>query len=92
MNRSIDWQVYIIECSDQSLYTGIACDIDQRFIKHASGAGAKYFRGRQPNSLIYFETGHTRSSASKREIAIKKMKRMQKLELISSDCNQLKTR
>jgi putative endonuclease len=83
------WSVYIIRCSDGSLYTGITNDVQRRFHDHARGLGAKYFRGRQPKELVYVETGHDRSSASKREIAIKKLPRPHKLRLLSSDLNRV---
>lgn len=89
----MNWQVYIILCSDNTLYTGITTDLQQRFGQHASGRGAKYFRGRQPVRVVYLESGHTRSSAAAREAAIKNLARVDKLGLISSemyggDCNQ----
>ncbi|MHB8120623.1 MAG: GIY-YIG nuclease family protein [Desulfuromonadaceae bacterium] len=84
----MNWQVYIILCSDNSLYTGITTDLQRRFCQHASGAGAKYFRGRQPLQVVYQEKGHTRNSASTREVAIKNMARAEKLALISSGKNE----
>ena len=83
----LNWQVYIILCSDDSLYTGISTDVERRFAEHASGRGARYFRGRQPLRVLYRETGHTRSSASAREVAIKSLSRAGKLNLISSGTN-----
>lgn len=77
----MNWQVYIILCSDDSLYTGITTDVQRRFIQHASGAGAKYFRGRRPLRVVYQEGGHTRVSASRREVAIKALARSEKLAL-----------
>jgi len=79
----MNWQVYIILCDDNSLYTGITTDIDRRFRQHAAGGGAKYFRGRQPLQVVYLETGHSRSSASAREAGIKAMHRADKLDLIA---------
>lgn len=79
----MNWHVYIILCSDDSLYTGITTNVDRRFIKHASGRGARYFRGRQPRQLVYQESGHTRSSAGKREAVIKGMTRAGKSALAS---------
>ena len=76
--------VYILRCKDGSLYTGITTDIQRRFQQHASGKGAKYFRGRQPLQVVYQESGHTRSSACKREVAIKNMARTEKLALVTS--------
>ena len=78
-----EWQVYIILCSDDTLYTGITTDIPRRFAQHAAGDGAKYFRGRQPVRIIYQEDGHTRSSASRRELEIKQLARADKLRLAS---------
>lgn len=79
----MNWQVYIIVCSDDSLYTGISTDCQRRFRQHAAGSGARYFRGRQPLRLVYLEGGHSRSSASRRECEIKAMSRADKLMLIS---------
>lgn len=77
-----DWSVYIIVCSDNSLYTGITKDVSRRFREHASGCGAKYFRGRLAKAVVYVEAGHDQGSAAKRELAIKSMTRHQKLRLI----------
>jgi len=85
----MNWQVYIILCTDNSLYTGITSDIERRLTQHAGSGGAKYFRGRQPERVVYLEEGHTRSTASKREAAIKKLKRVDKLRLITSQGNAL---
>ena len=79
----MNWQVYIILCSDDTLYTGITTDIQRRFTQHAAGRGAKYFRGRQPLEVVYQENGHTRSTASRRELEIKELARAEKLTLIS---------
>jgi putative endonuclease len=79
----MNWQVYIILCSDNTLYTGITTDIQRRFAQHASGRGARYFRGRQPLRVVYQEKGLTRSSASMREAAIKSLVRADKDRLIS---------
>lgn len=78
-----NWQVYIIESSDSKLYTGITIDIQQRWQTHSSGKGARFFRGRQPRRLCYLESHHSRSSASKREAAIKRLTRAEKLQLIA---------
>ncbi len=77
-----NWQVYIILCSDKTLYTGITTDVERRFAQHRDGTGAKYFRGRTPQKLVYLEPGHDRSRASQREAEIKKMTRSEKLQLI----------
>jgi len=83
------WYVYIILCTDNTLYTGITTDINKRWLKHCQQKGAKYFRGREPQNVVYIETGHTRSTASKREFVIKKMKRVDKIQLIRSESNDL---
>ena len=85
------WQVYILLCSDGSLYTGISTDVKRRFAQHADGSGAKYFRGRSPRRIVYLESGHDRSSASRREMAIKKMRLTDKRSLIASAENQLES-
>jgi putative endonuclease len=79
----MNWLVYIILCSDDTFYTGITTDLQRRFSQHASGQGAKYFRGRRPLEIVYREAGHTRSSAAKREREIKGMDRSVKLALIA---------
>jgi putative endonuclease len=73
----------MLKCSDNTLYTGITTDLDRRIDEHNnSPKGAKYTRIRRPVELIYSETKEDKSSASKREIEIKKLSRNQKLELI----------
>ena len=77
--------VYILECSDQTLYTGITTDVDKRLEEHnTSDKGAKYTKVRRPVRLLYCEDAPDRSSASKREYAIKKLTRREKLKLIGS--------
>ena len=85
----MDWQVYIIRCSDGSLYTGITNDIERRLSQHGGKLGAKYFRGRKPEALVYLEAGHSRSSASRREAEIKQLKRVDKIVLLQSAANDL---
>lgn len=77
------WCVYIIRCSDNTLYTGITTNIDRRFNQHVEGTGAKYFRGRQPLQVVYLEKSHTRSSATKREAEIKAISKADKILLAS---------
>lgn len=79
----MNWLVYMVLCSDDSLYTGITTDLQRRFEQHASGRGAKYFRGRRPLEVVYREECHTRSSAAKREREIKGLERSEKLALIA---------
>jgi len=76
--------VYILECSDKSLYTGITTNIEKRVSEHNnSNKGAKYTKARRPVKLVYSEPSKDRSSASKREYAIKKLTRVKKLQLIN---------
>lgn len=74
--------VYILRCSDDTLYTGYTVDIDNRIKVHNKGLGAKYTRGRIPVTLVYKEICKSKSEAMKREIAIKKLSRKEKLDLI----------
>jgi putative endonuclease len=75
--------VYILECSDKTLYTGITTDIQRRLKEHnGSQKGAKYTKLRRPVKLVYSEECLDRSSASKREYMIKKLSREKKLALI----------
>lgn len=86
MSESADnWSIYIIEASDASLYTGVTTDIERRFEEHLSGRrGARFFSGRVPLRVVYREHGHTRSSACRREAAIKKLSRRDKQSLIAA--------
>ncbi len=77
--------VYILKCNDDTLYTGIATDLNRRLDEHNnSDKGAKYTRVRRPVELVYSEASQDRSSASKREYEIKKFSRSKKLELINA--------
>ena len=80
------YYVYIVECADKTLYTGIATELERRVEEHNnSDKGAKYTRVRRPVKLVYSEEYPDRSTASKREYEIKKkMSRIQKLKLISA--------
>ena len=73
---------YIVECADGTFYTGWTMDPERRVSQHNKGIGAKYTSTRRPVQLVYLETQPNRASAMKRELAIKKMKRVQKVELI----------
>ncbi len=75
------WYVYIVECVDLTLYTGITTNIARRLKEHEAGKGAKYTKGRAPLKLIYQEECKDRSSASKRELEIKALSKEQKLLL-----------
>ena len=76
------WVVYILECRDGSLYTGITDNLDKRLKAHNSGRGAKYTRGRGPVELRYRESCADHGTALRREIEIKRLTRQQKWLLI----------
>ena len=78
------WTVYILRCRDGSLYTGITTDLPRRMAAHESGRGAAYTRGRRPLHLVYTERRRGRSSALRREAAIKRLPRHAKLALIQT--------
>lgn len=78
------WYLYILRCKDNTLYTGIAVDVQARLEMHRSGKGAKYTRGRGPLELVYTEECGSHSDALKREIAVKKLPRQDKEKLIES--------
>ena len=78
---------YIIRCADGTLYTGYTDDIVRREAVHNSGRGAKYTRSRLPVKMVYHESFATRSEAMKRECAIKRLSREQKLKLIADHSN-----
>ncbi|WP_434516639.1 GIY-YIG nuclease family protein [Dechloromonas sp. ARDL1] len=67
------WFLYIIECTDGSLYTGIAVDVEARYTAHCNGTGARYTRSHPPARLLGFEPHPDRSSASKAEYRIKRL-------------------
>ena len=77
------WTVYILECVDKTLYTGITNDLGRRMAKHEAGKGARYTKGRGPFRLVYQETCTGRAEASRRETAIKLLSRAKKLRLLS---------
>lgn len=76
------WYLYILQCGDGSLYTGITTDVEKRLEAHRSGKGAKYTRGRSPLELKYREACGTHSDALKRELEVKRLSREEKLALI----------
>ena len=82
------WYLYILQCGDGTLYTGITDDVSRRFSAHCSGKGAKYTRGRSPLTLVYQECLADRSAASKREYAVKNLSRQEKLALIATQSRQ----
>jgi putative endonuclease len=85
------WLVYIIRADDNSLYTGITTDLARRWQQHAAlqRGGAKFFRGRKPLALVYVEACHDRSTATRREVAIKRLARSAKELLLTAASNGL---
>ena len=89
--EAMTWFVYMIRCSDNSLYTGITTDVGRRFQAHSQGKGAKYLKYKRPLALVFEQSIGDRSLASKVEYAIKQLPK-QKKELIVQgelDCRQL---
>lgn len=76
------WFLYMLRCSDLSLYTGITKNIERRFKMHSEGVGARYTRTRLPLEMVYQETCKTRTEALIRECAVKALPRTAKLNLI----------
>ena len=77
------YYLYIVKCSDQTLYTGITTDLDRRMKEHnSSGLGAKYTYSRRPVKLVYSKKYANRSLSSKEEARVKKLPRSKKLEII----------
>ncbi|HEY4164074.1 MAG TPA: GIY-YIG nuclease family protein [Dongiaceae bacterium] len=72
------WFLYLIECADGALYTGIALDVEARYQKHCAGKGAKYTRANKPVRLIGKIAYPDRGTATQAEIAFKKLSRMEK--------------
>ncbi len=87
MSASSDWRVYIVECADGSLYTGVAADVQRRLAQHNGerAGGSRYTRSRRPVVLRWSIAVADRSEAQRREAAIKRLSRNQKLTLIASD-------
>lgn len=78
--------VYILQCHDQSLYTGITTDLDRRVKEHnSSKLGAKYTKARRPVKLVYSQQFANRSDASKEESRIKKLSRSEKIDFLKNN-------
>ena len=89
-NAAANWYVYILQCSDNTLYTGITKDLERRLEEHNHGrAAAKYTRARRPVKLVYQEPLADHSSALKREREIKKLPAAGKRILITRQQNKL---
>ena len=78
------WYLYVVLCSDSSLYTGITTDIKRRIKEHNSGYGAKYTRGRGPVQLMLLKQYKNRSDASKAETKFKKFRRKKKIQIVKN--------
>lgn len=78
------WSVYILQCADGTLYTGVAADLEKRLLQHNGelAGGPKYTRGRRPVALLWSSPAADRSAAQQREAAIKKLSRPAKLQLV----------
>jgi len=81
---SLMWSVYIVQCADGTLYTGVAKDVDARVARHNQGVGAKYTRSRLPVRLVFREEAGDHGSALRREIMIKSLSAQGKRELIQA--------
>lgn len=79
----MSYWLYILQCGDNTLYTGTTDDVERRLAVHQSGKGAKYTRGRGPLTVVYREACIDRSAALRREAAVKRMTRAEKLSLIA---------
>ena len=80
--HSTGWSVYILRCSDGSLYTGATNNLEARVARHEAGKGAAYTRSRLPVELVFQEPAEDRSAALRREAALKRLTRAQKLALV----------
>lgn len=76
------WYLYILRCGDGSFYTGITTDVAHRLQMHEQGKGAKYTRGRAPLTLVYREICADHGDALRRELAVKKLSKQEKIRLI----------
>jgi putative endonuclease len=74
--------VYLLKCKDRSIYCGITTNIARRLEAHKNGTGSKYARAKKAGQIVYVEKKRNRSSASKRELAIKRLNRREKLALV----------
>jgi len=84
MNEDSGWRVYLVRCSDATIYCGSTTDIKRRVEEHNSGRGAKYTKSRGPVELVWSAPAKSRSDALRKESAIKKLSRRRKIHLIES--------
>jgi putative endonuclease len=81
--RAPAWHVYVLRCCDGSLYTGATNDVARRLARHVAGEGARYTRARLPVVLVYSERAGDRSAALRREAAVKRLTRAEKVALVT---------
>jgi predicted GIY-YIG superfamily endonuclease len=81
VNLPVPWFVYLLRCGDDTLYCGIALDVEARLKQHEEGKGAKYTRGRGPLAVVYCEACDTKAAALRREREVKRLPRAAKLRL-----------
>ena len=79
------WYLYVVKCCDETLYTGITTDVSRRLKEHNAKKGSFYTQNKTPVELVYQEAMANQSQARKREVAIKKLTRKQKLELVGME-------
>lgn len=79
------WFVYILQCRDKSLYTGISLDVERRLREHREGRGSRYVRSKLPIKLVYVEKLPSKSAALKREALIKTFPRRDKIALLTGN-------
>ena len=82
------WYLYILECADNTLYTGITLDPERRLAEHNNGTGAKYTRARLPVAMVYCIPAGNRSEASRMEYRTKRLTRIKKRQLIETRSNE----
>ena len=85
------WYVYILKCSDDSLYTGHTNNLNERLKRHNNGRGSSHTAARLPVKLLWYEEHKNETAATKREMQIKKWSRAKKLALINGDMQKLKS-
>jgi putative endonuclease len=79
------WFCYLLECADGSLYAGITPTLERRVRRHNAGSASKYTRARRPVRLVWFEPWPDRAAASRREAALKRLRRAAKLALVRAE-------
>jgi putative endonuclease len=89
MDQQNKYYIYVLQCSDTTLYTGYTNNVEKRVQVHNSGKGAKYTKARLPVTCIYHEIFDTKSEALKAEYAFKKLTRKQKFDYIRSHSNEI---